>query len=183
MRITHLATLALLLLTVAGCGSSDPQAAAESTTPATTAPTPATATPTTVTTPPTTSGTAGAGPSSQDTRELTGIRWMLEGFITVGGPDPVPAGIEAALTFDDVTHVRIETGCNQGSARVTLGEGGTITFGPVALTKMACSDEHNKLEARIVNLLGLPSYWSAHDGTLSIYPATVADTGMLFRAG
>ena len=74
------------------------------------------------------------------------------------------------------------TGCNQGSATVTFGDGAAFTFGPVALTKMACSNERNELEARIMNLLGLPSYWSAHDGTLSIYPATVTDTGMLFHA-
>ena len=108
---------------------------------------------------------------------------MLDGFITVGGPDTVPTSIEATLTFDDATQMRVETSCNQGSATVTLGEGGTISFGPVTLTKMACSEDRNKLEARIVNLLGLPSYWSAHDGTLSLYPANVTDTGMLFHAG
>jgi heat shock protein HslJ len=182
MRITHLATLAVLLLTVAGCGSSDPHGAADTSAPTSTPPTtttPATPTSTSTSTP----STAGPGSSGQDTRELTGIRWVLDGFITVGGPEPVPADVEASLTFDDVTHVRIATGCNQGSATVTLGEAGMISFGPVALTKMACSDERNQLEARIVNLLGLPSYWSAHDGTLTIYPATVTDTGMLFRAG
>ena len=108
---------------------------------------------------------------------------MLDGFITVGGPDTVPSGVEATLTFVDTTRVRVETGCNHGSAAVTLGEGGMISFGPVALTKTACSDDRNQLEVRIVTLLGLPSYWSAYDGTLSLYPANVTDTGMLFRAG
>ena len=63
----------------------------------------------------------------------------------------VPAGATAALTFGPRT-VAVEAGCNSGNGAYTV-DGDTITFGPIALTMMACPADKMALETAVLSVL------------------------------
>ena len=56
---------------------------------------------------------------------------------------------------------------------------GAFTIGPLVTTKKPCDDPG--LEARIIALLDSPQYWSVTGNRLTIYPATISDSGMILR--
>jgi heat shock protein HslJ len=70
---------------------------------------------------------------------LEGTTWVVDTLTSGDVATSIPAGGSApSLVFEDGT-VAVDTGCNTGSgpARV-LGD--TVTFGPIAMTRMACTD-------------------------------------------
>jgi heat shock protein HslJ len=70
---------------------------------------------------------------------LEGTTWNVEGIVSGDAVSSIPAGGRVpALTFEGGT-VDVDTGCNTGSGSYTLS-GADITFGPIALTRMACVD-------------------------------------------
>ncbi|HSS67634.1 MAG TPA: META domain-containing protein [Nocardioidaceae bacterium] len=73
-------------------------------------------------------------------RPLTGTTWTLEstgGSSSDSSVSSVPDGVESTLTIDDSGRVSIRPGCNTGGGEATVGDG-SIDFGPIALTRMAC---------------------------------------------
>lgn len=70
-------------------------------------------------------------------RPLLGTRWVVDSLVSGDSVGNVPQGVIAALTFSD-GRVDVEAGCNSGGGSIEIGVG-TITFGPIALTKMACA--------------------------------------------
>lgn len=82
---------------------------------------------------------------------LEGTHWAVDGLISNQAVSSMPAGVEAWLEFAD-GQVSLKTGCNSGSGSATVGEG-TISFGPIGTTKMACKDDAMQVEAHVLNVL------------------------------
>ena len=83
--------------------------------------------------------------------ELAGTTWVVTGTVATEAVSSVPAEAEASLTITDGT-VAVNTGCNTGSGGVEVAEN-TLTFGPIATTMRACSDELMQLEAAVLAVL------------------------------
>ncbi len=104
---------------------------------------------------------------------LEGTRWVVDGLLANEGISTVPIGAEASITITDGT-AAVEAGCNTGSAGVEITDT-TITFGPLALTRMACGPEQTELENAVVAVLsGEVGYTIASD-TLQL--RTTTDSG------
>jgi heat shock protein HslJ len=88
---------------------------------------------------------------------LTGTDWVLGSVSTGGTSSSVPAGVEPpTLRIDEDGMAELFTGCNRGGAAVgtSSGEQGpTLSFGPIRLTKMACSEAAMALETTVVSVL------------------------------
>jgi heat shock protein HslJ len=82
---------------------------------------------------------------------LEGPRWVVDAVQTGSTVSSVPAGATAAMTFGART-IAVEAGCNTGSGPYTV-EGDAITFGPIALTMMACPADKMALEAAVLSVL------------------------------
>jgi heat shock protein HslJ len=89
-------------------------------------------------------------------RPLEGTAWtvtsVIEGEVASAGW----GGAVASLRFRD-GRLEVDTGCNTGSAAVTLpadpGDRGTITVGALGLTKIGCDEEATRLERAVVSVL------------------------------
>lgn len=99
-------------------------------------------------------------------RPLEQTTWTLTGVITGDAVSSAPADAVATLSISDGTAL-VATGCNTGSAPVTI-EGDTLSFGPLAMTKMACDDARMQLESQIVTVLSGTPTWSIEAATLTI---------------
>ena len=68
---------------------------------------------------------------------LEGTTWNVEGLVSNDAVSSIPAGGRVpTLRFEGGT-VAVDTGCNTGSGAYTTS-GTDVTFGPIALTRMAC---------------------------------------------
>lgn len=171
-------------LSMSACGSTTAPANTldepMSTTTQPTTPTEPSTTTTPDTTPPTTPGSSGT--EAADVSTLVDRDWKVDGMITIAGIQPVPDGSTAALRFadngDGTGTVAVHSGCNTGSAKVTYSGTDELTIGPIALTRMACSDELNALETSLVGLLEHPQSWGVDSDTLKLLPLDVSDSGV-----
>ena len=94
----------------------------------------------------------------------------------------LPAGAEASLTITD-GQAAISTGCNSGSTSVEITDT-TMTFGPVALTKMACPEDLSSLEASVLAVLDGEVTYEITGDTLSIRKAGAdGEIGLEYSAG
>lgn len=113
-------------------------------------------------------------------RPMESTVWTLITIIDGESASSTPMDATSTLTFvngidaTDGTAV-VATGCNTGSATVSLGEG-TITFGPLALTKMACEQPLMDLESSVLSVL-------AGDVTFEIEARTLTITSSSGSAG
>lgn len=83
--------------------------------------------------------------------ELEGTTWMITGTMANEAVSSIPQGAEPSLTITD-GQAAIVTGCNNGSGSVEVTDT-TLTFGPIATTKMACEPDLNDLEATVLAVL------------------------------
>ena len=112
--------------------------------------------------------------------ELEGTAWTVTGTVANEAVSSLPADAEASITITD-GQAAIRTGCNNGSTGVEITDT-TITFGPIALTKMACPPELTDLEASVLAVLdGEVAYEIAGDN-LSLRNATT-EVGLELTAG
>ena len=113
---------------------------------------------------------------------LEGTTWVLTGTVATEAVSSLPADAEASLTITD-GQAAIQTGCNSGSASVEVTET-TMTFGPVALTKMACPDDLTALEASVISVLDGEVTYEVTGDTLSIRKAGPdGEIGLEYTAG
>jgi heat shock protein HslJ len=84
---------------------------------------------------------------------LVGTVWTLDSVIDGDAVSSVPMGVVATLEFADDGTVAIRPGCNTGSSDYTI-DGNTITFGPIALTRMACDGAAGQVENAVLAVLG-----------------------------
>jgi heat shock protein HslJ len=79
---------------------------------------------------------------------LEGTTWVVDTIITGDATSSVPGTEEASITITDGI-AAVDFGCNTGSGDVTI-TAETITFGPLAMTLMACADDAATLESAVV---------------------------------
>jgi heat shock protein HslJ len=105
---------------------------------------------------------------------LSGSVWAIESVTTATGSSDAPEG--ASITYEDGS-VHVSTGCNQGNTEVTEADG-VLTFGPMAMTRMACEPAVMEVETRIVEVLGLPLTFEADGDVLTL---SNGDSSMVLR--
>lgn len=110
---------------------------------------------------------------------LEGTVWILTTIIDGDSASSIPMDATSTLTFVDGS-ARVATGCNTGSATVILGDG-TIGFGPLALTKMACQQPLMDLETSVVGVLAGDVTFEIEAGSLTITSASGA-AGLQYTA-
>jgi heat shock protein HslJ len=108
-------------------------------------------------------------------RPLEQTTWTLTGVISGDSVSSVPADAIATLSISDAT-VLVNTGCNTGSAPVTV-TGDALTFGPLALTKMACDAPLMDLESQITAVLSGTATYEIEAATLTVRNG---DAGLTF---
>jgi heat shock protein HslJ len=84
-------------------------------------------------------------------RPLEGTTWVVESLIRDQAASSVPAGLGASIVFS-AGRVAAHTGCNRGTASATVADD-AISFGPMALTRMACPQPAMDLEAFVTGVL------------------------------
>jgi heat shock protein HslJ len=84
--------------------------------------------------------------------ELVGPLWTVTSIIAGDAVASVPEGVVATLTFSEEGLVAVDTGCNTGNGTFEA-KTDTIRFGPVALTRVACTGPANDMEVAMVRIL------------------------------
>ena len=74
--------------------------------------------------------------------------WQLETIISSEAASSVPAEVETPTMEITGDQVSVFTGCNRGGATVESSDG-SLTFGPMRLTRMACAEAAMQLEATV----------------------------------
>jgi heat shock protein HslJ len=82
---------------------------------------------------------------------LEDTTWTIDGLITAQAVSSMPVGVTATLAFADGS-VAVDAGCNSGSGSAEIGDT-TITFGPIATTKMACEGAAMEVEQHVLAVL------------------------------
>lgn len=80
---------------------------------------------------------------------LVGTTWTVTGTVANEAVSSVPIDSTASITIAEDGTVAVNTGCNTGSGSVEVGDD-TLTFGPIAITKMACPPEQTALETSVL---------------------------------
>ena len=83
---------------------------------------------------------------------LVGTTWTVTGTVANEAVSGVPMDSTASITIADDGTAAVDTGCNTGSGSVEVGDD-TLTFGPIAITKMACPPEQTTLETSVLSVL------------------------------
>jgi len=105
-------------------------------------------------------------------RPLTGTAWTVNGVISSDAISSGWGSAVATLTIVD-GQAQVNTGCNTGFATVTVDEtAGTITFGPLALTKRMCDDDAMRLEQEVSRVLTGTATYSIEAGSLTLMNGT-----------
>lgn len=84
-------------------------------------------------------------------RPLAGTSWVADTLMTDDAFSTLPQGATATLAIADGL-AAVSTGCNSGSAPVTI-TGDVITFGPMTLTEIGCDGDAAALEQIVVSTL------------------------------
>lgn len=113
-------------------------------------------------------------------RPLVGTTWTVTTLIDHDAASSV-AGTAMLLVQGDRAAVR--PGCNTGSASVRIVERaageGTIEFGPMALTRMACAPDAMALESFVVAVLSGTVDYAVEAGSLTL---SNGDIGLVLTA-
>lgn len=98
--------------------------------------------------------------------DVEGTTWMITGTVANEAVSSIPQGAEPSLTITD-GQAAIVTGCNNGSGSVEVTDT-TLTFGPIATTKMACEPDLDDLEATVLAVLQGEVTYEIDGATMSI---------------
>jgi heat shock protein HslJ len=105
-------------------------------------------------------------------RPLAGTAWTVTGVISSDAISSGWGSAVATLTIVDGT-AQVNAGCNTGFATVTIDEAaGTISFGPLALTKKLCDDDAMRLEQSVATVLTGTATYSIEAGSLTLTNGT-----------
>jgi heat shock protein HslJ len=108
---------------------------------------------------------------------LEGTRWVLDGIVSGDAVSSVPAGVTAAIRITG-GRVDVEAGCNQGGGSVEV-TADTLSFGPLALTKMACEAGPSAVESAMGQVLAGSIGYTIDADTLTL---DADENGLIFRA-
>jgi heat shock protein HslJ len=107
---------------------------------------------------------------------LEGTIWLLS---AIDGEER-PGGVEApTLQIDTESRALVFTGCNNGSAAVTVAPD-TLTFEPLVLTRVACEGETGEVEAAQTAVLDGEVAYELDGETLTL---TKGDRSLTYRSG
>jgi heat shock protein HslJ len=96
---------------------------------------------------------------------LSGTSWRLENLAGT----PAVSGVEATLQFLDGGKVTGNASCNRFTGAVTVS-GQSLTFGPLASTRMACTSEQaNGQETALLKALNDAERFVVEGGSLQIF--------------
>jgi len=86
-------------------------------------------------------------------RPLEGTTWTAESLISAQAVSSIPAGVRPPTLRLEGGAVSVDTGCNTGRGAYTVAAD-TITFGPIATTRMACGDPNGQqVEQAVLTVL------------------------------
>ena len=117
----------------------------------------------------------GGGDPGTDPDRLAGITWVLDAASTGSLLDEPPAGARVDIRFDD-GELRGTSGCNQYGGSYEAGGDGTISFGAMMMTEMACDEPRMALESAYIEALGAVTGFQVTDNGLLLTGGTVALT-------
>ena len=118
-----------------------------------------------------------------DPAALVGTTWTVTGTVANEAVSSVPMDSTASITIADDGTVAVNTGCNTGSGSIEVG-GDTLTFGPIAITKMACPPEQTALETSVLAVVQGEVAYEIDGSNLSLRSGTGADeVGLELTAG
>jgi heat shock protein HslJ len=110
-------------------------------------------------------------------RPLVGTRWVVDGLVSGDTVSSVPAGVVATLVFAN-GEVAVAAGCNSGGGTAEITET-AITFGPLALTEMACGPDAMAVEQAVTSALAGTVDYAIEADSLTL---SGAGAGLLLRA-
>lgn len=108
---------------------------------------------------------------------LEGTEWILDGIVSGDAVSSVPVGVTASIRITS-GRVELKPGCNSGGGTVEV-TADTLTFGPIALTKMACEPGPMSVETAVVAVLSGPVDYTIDADVLTL---DAGDAGLIFRA-
>jgi len=108
---------------------------------------------------------------------LEGTHWVLDGIVSADVISSVPPGVTASIQISG-GRVALEAGCNRGGGTVEL-TADTLTFGPVALTKMACEAGPMAVETAVTTVLSGEVAYTIDADVLTL---DTFEAGLIFRA-
>lgn len=112
---------------------------------------------------------------------LEGTSWVLDGIRSGDAVSSVPTGVTAAIQILGGL-VQVNAGCNTRTGTAVASAGATpptITFGAIAVTKLACEPGAMAVETAILSILDGTVGYSIDADRLTL---TKADHGLTFRA-
>ncbi len=127
---------------------------------------------------------AGAGCGSEAAADpLTGTTWQLVGIESMApGEEPsstIEDPSEYTVTFGDDGKAGFRIDCNRGNStwktKSSASDSGSLTFGPIALTRMMCPQP--SMDAKVAAALGRVRGYSISDGNLHL--SLEADSGVM----
>ena len=95
---------------------------------------------------------------------LTGTAWQLQKL----DAQAALTGSRPTLVFAQAGRVNGTGSCNQFNGSITI-DGKSITFGPLATTRMACTDALNAQETSYLKALQHAEWFAIAGSTLTIY--------------
>lgn len=110
-------------------------------------------------------------------QSLEGRTWTLDGIVSGDAVSSVPVGVSASITIEG-DRVDVHAGCNTGGGSVEVTPD-TLTFGPIATTKMACEAGAMSVETAVLAILSGPVNYSIDAGLLTL---DAGGAGLMFRA-
>lgn len=105
---------------------------------------------------------------------IEGTRWVLESLVDGDAVGSLPPDVESGLTIrTDGTRLDVSTGCNEGSAAVTVqpsraASSGTLTVSTVATTQMACAEAVREVETHVLAVLEGEVVYEVDGDTLTL---------------
>lgn len=108
---------------------------------------------------------------------LGGTSWQLQQL----GAHGAIAGSQPTLVFAEAGKVSGTASCNQFSGTVAI-DGKSITFSPLATTRMACAEALNAQEATYLKALQEAQWFTVAGNTLTIYTKAMSQPLVYFRS-
>lgn len=84
-------------------------------------------------------------------KPIEGTTWVVDALLGNQVVSSVPEGVTATLVFA-AGRVVVDTSCNKGNGAAAIA-GTSITFGPIAITMMACSGPSGEVERQVLAVL------------------------------
>lgn len=127
-------------------------------------------------------GMSGCG-TAKASDPLTGTTWRLTGIDSMAPNEQPSTTIDDpakyTVTFNDNGQASFQLDCNRGTgtwtAEAAAADSGSLTFGPIGMTKMLCPQP--TVDTKVAAALGQVRSYLISDGTLHL--SMLADSGIM----